>query len=110
MPGQDCKGEGPGPSDCPYHVFRTSDDVYNHYENIVNNINSVTPYLTQADSDVPPPRSRPGAWGYPDMLETGNLGCGALQVAPSLLSSHSLAKFLSPLLGSVQRFVLSGAI
>jgi restriction endonuclease S subunit len=83
MPGQDCKGDGPGASDCPYHVFRTSgtktgflshlyinaiflprqardkhretskkarfrsDDIYNHWEAIANNINSVTPYLTQ---------------------------------------------------------------
>lgn len=73
MPGQDCKGDS-GVSDCPYHVFRTSDDIYNHWENVVNNINSVTPYLTQADASIPP-RSRPGAWGYPDMLETANLGC-----------------------------------
>lgn len=75
MPGQDCEGVGPGVSDCPYHVFRSSDDVYNHWENIVNNINSVTPYLTQANESLAP-RSRPGAWAYPDMLETGNLGCG----------------------------------
>lgn len=63
MPGQDCRGDGPGASDCPYHVFRTSDDVYNHWENIVNNINSVTPYLTQADAKISP-RSRPGGWAY----------------------------------------------
>ena len=30
MPGQDCKGDA-GVSDCPYHVFRTSDDIYNHW-------------------------------------------------------------------------------
>ena len=30
MPGQDCKGDA-GVSDFPYHVFRTSDDIYNHW-------------------------------------------------------------------------------
>ena len=31
IPGQGlCEGRGPGPSDCPYHVYRTSDDIYNH--------------------------------------------------------------------------------
>ena len=30
MPGQDCTGTT-GVSDCPYHVFRSSDDIYNHW-------------------------------------------------------------------------------
>jgi hypothetical protein len=71
IPGQDCDGAR---GDCPYHVFRTSDDVFNHWVHVVNNINSVTPYLSQADASVVP-RSRPGQWAYPDMLEVGNLGC-----------------------------------
>jgi hypothetical protein len=58
MPGQQCSGTTET-SDCPYHVFRSSDDIYNHWTNVVNNINSVTPYLTQADPSVVP-RSRPG--------------------------------------------------
>ena len=41
---------------------------------MVNNINSVTPYLSQADPAIAP-RSRPGGWAYPDMLEAGNIGC-----------------------------------
>jgi hypothetical protein len=73
MPGQEthglrtaCTGDGPE-SDCPYHVFRTSDDIYNHWQNAVNNINSVTPYLTQAGAPGGRvPRSRPGQWAYPD--------------------------------------------
>ena len=70
IPGQEVDGTGTfcqgtaGGSDCPYHVFRTSDDIYNHWENAVNNINSVTPYLTQADPKIAP-RSRPGMWAYP---------------------------------------------
>ena len=73
IPGQHCKGDF-GVSDCPYHMYRSSDDIYNHWENIINNINSVTPYLTQEDPEISP-RSRPGGWAYPDMLEVGNLGC-----------------------------------
>ena len=80
IPGQEidgpetfCKGNT-DISDCPYHMYRTSDDIYNHWENAINNINSVTPYLSSADPSVPP-RSRPGAWAYPDMLEVGNFGC-----------------------------------
>ena len=38
---------------CRYHVFRSSDDIYNHWENVVNNINSVTPYLSQASKPYP---------------------------------------------------------
>eukprot|EP00947_MAST-08B_sp_MAST-8B-sp1_P003133 g3133.t1 len=74
-------------SDCPYHVFRTSDDIYNSWIHVVNNINSVTPYLTNGtrsgaggdggSATFLPPRSRPGGFAYPDMLETGNLGCKA---------------------------------
>lgn len=75
MPGQGlCESRGPGASDCPYHVFRTSDDIYNKWINVVNNANSVTPYLTQPDPTLQP-ISRPGRWAYPDMLETGNMGC-----------------------------------
>ena len=70
MPGQGlCQGRGPGASDCPYHVFRTSDDIYNTWIHVVNNANSVTPYLTQADASVPP-RSRPGGWAYPDVSDS----------------------------------------
>ena len=45
-------------------------------ENVVNNINSVTPYLTQADASIPP-RSRPGGWAYPDsaFLPTSSRAC-----------------------------------
>ena len=68
MPGQDCKGDA-GVSDCPYHVFRTSDDIYNTWIHVVNNANSVTPYLTQADASVPP-RSRPGGCAYPDVSDS----------------------------------------
>jgi hypothetical protein len=73
IPGQHCSGDS-GVSDCPYHVYRVSDDIYNTWEHVVNNINAVTPYLTQADPSIAP-RSRPGAWAYPDMLEVGNFGC-----------------------------------
>ena len=46
MPGQETNGLRTE-SDCPYHMFRTSDDMYNQWEHAINNINSVTPYLTQ---------------------------------------------------------------
>lgn len=70
MPGQDCTGDV-GVSDCPYHLYRTSDDIYNDWDRVINNINSVRPYLSSDDGT--PPRSRPGGWAYPDMLEIGNL-------------------------------------
>ena len=66
IPGQHCSGDS-GISDCPYHVYRSSDDIYNHWPNVVNNINSVTPYLSQGADPTIKPRSRPGSWAYPDM-------------------------------------------
>ena len=68
IPGQHCTGTT-DISDCPYHVFRSSDDIYNHWANVVNNANSVTPYLSQADPTVVP-RSRPGGW-----VSGNELGC-----------------------------------
>tara|TARA_B110000208_G_scaffold127276_1_gene154899 strand:+ start:73 stop:2331 length:2259 start_codon:yes stop_codon:yes gene_type:complete len=70
-----CEGRGPGVSDCPYHVYRTSDDIYPRWDSVLNNINSVTSYLGQFEGDLRA-RSRPGGWAYPDMLEIGNFGCG----------------------------------
>ena len=72
IPGQQCEGKAADRGDCPYHVYRTSDDIYNSWLHIINNINSVTPYLSQSDPTIQP-RSRPGQWAYPDMLELGNL-------------------------------------
>ena len=63
IPGQHCDGRE---AECPYHVFRTSDDIYNHWENAINNINSVTPYLSQADATIVP-RSRPGCLIHPSL-------------------------------------------
>ena len=50
MPGQQCTGAAGDAGECPYHVFRTSDDIYNSWEHIINNINSVTPFLSQVRS------------------------------------------------------------
>tara|TARA_B110000208_G_scaffold152450_1_gene184305 strand:- start:42 stop:1874 length:1833 start_codon:yes stop_codon:yes gene_type:complete len=91
MPGQETAGATTFCTDaasCPYHVYRSSDDSYNSWENAVNNINSITPYLTQSEETFNP-RSRPGMWAYPDMLETANYGCksqksGCLPLGPPI--------------------------
>jgi len=95
MPGQTCAPvtiDGSGRLDCPYSSFRVSDDIYNHWPFVINNINALVPYLDQggeggegggggggggspAGSPKPnnPALSRPGQWAYPDMLEVGQL-------------------------------------
>ena len=75
MPGQTCTpaADGSGHLDCPYTSFRVSDDIYNHWPFVINNVNAMVPYLDDpraASSSANKPRlSRPGQWAYPDMLE-----------------------------------------
>ena len=77
VPGQrQCAGTGAAGdvSDCPYTSFRTSDDIQPTWAHVVNNVNSLVPYLGDEAAGDPPPRSRPGGWAYPDALQTGAMG------------------------------------
>lgn len=49
---------------CPYHFYRTSIDIRNHYPSIMHNLGSVEPYHKSNSS-------YPGCWAYPDMLQVG---------------------------------------
>lgn len=49
---------------CPYHMYRTSSDIRNHYPSIMQNLGSVETYR-QSNS------SYPGCWAYADMLFVG---------------------------------------
>lgn len=72
---------------CPFHTFRTSDDIAPMWESVVFNIQSVLPFL--------PALSRPNCWAQPDMLEVGNTRPpgGAAQRAPPLTVNESRAHF-----------------
>ena len=61
-----CTGETM-PSDCPYNFFRVSGDINAKFQSMLDNLGATVPFLGN-DS-----LSRPGAWGYPDMLEVGKL-------------------------------------
>jgi alpha-galactosidase len=57
-------GDGPCtgttlPSDCPYHMYRTSDDITNNFGSMYNNLLSTRPFQGAV------PLSRPGGWAYP---------------------------------------------
>lgn len=49
---------------CPFNMFRTSNDIHPSWGSIMNNLHSTQRFLNV---------SRPGCWGFPDMLECGNL-------------------------------------
>lgn len=49
---------------CPYHFYRTSSDIRNHYPSIMHNLATVEPYRTSNSS-------YPGCWAYADMLQVG---------------------------------------
>ncbi|CAJ1420721.1 unnamed protein product [Effrenium voratum] len=49
---------------CPWNFFRTSGDVRASYGSVVGNLQTTTEW---AQKNL----SRPGCWGYPDMLEVG---------------------------------------
>ena len=53
----------------PYNLYRTSGDINPNFGHIMYNVNTVVRYLGTATQA---PRSRSGAWAYPDMLEVGN--------------------------------------
>ena len=57
---------------CPYNLFRTSGDITNLWDRVMDNLMSVTPFLSTSAKD-PTPLSRPGCWAYPDMLEVGRM-------------------------------------
>eukprot|EP01043_Picozoa_sp_COSAG02_P000881 COSAG02_NODE_18_length_54986_cov_345.599322_15_plen_506_part_00 len=73
VPGQHCSGTT-AISDCPYTSYRTSDDIQPTWAHVLNNVNSLVPFLGDELLGDAPPRSRPGAWAYPDALQTGMLG------------------------------------
>eukprot|EP01064_Diplonema_japonicum_P031122 TRINITY_DN546_c5_g1_i1.p1 TRINITY_DN546_c5_g1~~TRINITY_DN546_c5_g1_i1.p1 ORF type:complete len:454 (+),score=117.55 TRINITY_DN546_c5_g1_i1:70-1362(+) len=55
------------PSDCPYNFYRSSGDIRPEWLRVMNNLQTVIEFEGRT------PRSIPGAWAYPDMLEVGNL-------------------------------------
>ena len=73
VPGQHCSGTT-AISDCPYSSYRTSDDIQPTWAHLLNNVNSLVPFLGDELQGDAPPRSRPGGWAYPDALQTGMLG------------------------------------
>jgi len=52
---------------CPWNFFRTSGDVRPEYGSVVGNLQTT---IQWAEAGL----SRPGCWGYPDMLEVGVAG------------------------------------
>ena len=73
VPGQHCSGTT-AISDCPYTSYRTSDDIQPTWAHVLNNVNSLVPFLGDELQGDAPPRSRPGGWAYGDALQTGMLG------------------------------------
>lgn len=49
---------------CPFHTYRTGDDIMPTYASVVSELSRVSHY---ADSKL----SGPGCWAYPDMMEIG---------------------------------------
>lgn len=49
---------------CPFHMYRSSNDIRPQWGSILNNLETIPP-LAAANL------SRPGCWAYPDMLEVG---------------------------------------
>ena len=103
-----------GPGWCPYNFFRSSGDIKSVWDRVIENLLSVTKFLTASKSvslgaaphagfrpppppPPPPPRhgtvgatSRPGCFAYPDMLEVGRMeGTGQSSVAMSEAESSS---------------------
>ena len=60
---------------CPFNLFRTGGDIVPDFGVVVDKLQRTVPYLGNASFK---PISRPGCWGYPDMLEVGNFASGAL--------------------------------
>mmetsp|Transcript_65527 Transcript_65527/g.189925 ORF Transcript_65527/g.189925 Transcript_65527/m.189925 type:complete len:416 (+) Transcript_65527:116-1363(+) len=52
---------------CPWNYFRTSEDIVASYDSIVKNLQTTIQWAQKG-------LSRPGCWGYPDMLEVGVKG------------------------------------
>ena len=100
---------------CPYNLFRTSGDIINVWDRVIENVMSTTQFLTAPSGPgaspiarpreppiyFPPaptpsaatsssPRSRPGCFAYPDMLEVGQMeGSGQTSVQQSYDESES---------------------
>ena len=69
-----CTGSA-SPSDCPFHLYRVSGDIYHSWAAVLANLEYTTPFLGQGGVHPPYPqdptvRSRPGGWAYPDMART----------------------------------------
>jgi len=57
---------------CPYNFFRTSNDIVNLWDRVMENLLTVVPFLEEPLGGGRP-ISRPGCWAYPDMLEVGRM-------------------------------------
>ena len=49
---------------CPFHLYRSSDDIRPVFGSVLSNLQTVLPLVAQN-------LSYPGCWAYPDMLEVG---------------------------------------
>ncbi len=67
-----CSGTTPV-SNCPYNLYRTSGDVEANWLTARGNVLTAIKFARG-----PVPRSRPGAWAYPDTAEVGRLGSETL--------------------------------
>lgn len=67
-----CSGTTPV-SNCPYNLYRTSGDVAPNWLTARGNVLTTIKF-----AQGPIPRSRPGAWAYPDTAEVGRLGSKSL--------------------------------
>mmetsp|Transcript_25820 Transcript_25820/g.59715 ORF Transcript_25820/g.59715 Transcript_25820/m.59715 type:complete len:417 (-) Transcript_25820:50-1300(-) len=67
---------------CPFHFYRTSNDIVPTYASVVANLQTVAPLAAAG-------LSKPGCWAYPDMLEVGTPN-GA---APPLSAAESRSHF-----------------
>jgi len=63
---------------CPFNFFRTSNDIRANYASVLTNL-ATTQQFAVANL------SRPGCWGYPDMLEVG-VGDNMCVVVASILN------------------------
>jgi len=57
-------GTVPNATWCPWNFFRTSGDIRAKYESVVANLQTTIQWAEKS-------LSKPGCWGYPDMLEVG---------------------------------------
>ena len=70
----------PDAAECDYQTYRTSADIEATWTSIVHNLETAARYLDGVGgAPRDGPRSHPGLWAYPDMLEVGRPGLSAAE-------------------------------